>query len=121
MVRRPSLVTRSPCATMVATFCFRLSASRLVAPSAPSTPVNPTAAANIRTVVLTLTILLLILRPVGLTCTGHELEFPPFHQLFEDPELRLLWNVQHLVDGVVRLLHVGRRSRFQILQRLHLL
>src|SRR5262245_20955991 len=104
---------------MVATFCLRLSASRWVAPSAPRTTVKPTAAASIRTVVLTVTILLLILLPVCLTRTGDELELSPLHHFLEDPELGLLANVQDLIDGVVRPLRVGRRSHFQVLQGFH--
>ena len=50
-----------------------------------------------------------VVRPVGLAGARHQLELAALHLLLEHAELRLLADVEHLIDRVVRLARLGRR------------
>src|SRR5581483_6188197 len=58
---------------------------------------------------------------IGLSGARHQLELPALHVLFEHAELRLLVDAQHLVDRVLRLLHLVGDADVELRERLHLL
>src|SRR5581483_7043481 len=134
VVRRPWRVGCSACALMSATFCLRSSDSRLLAGAAATTAAPSATHAAARTTHPTRWSTLPALRipddsrrtallwlTIGLSGARHQLELPALHVLFEHAELRLLVDAQHLVDRVLRLLHLVGDADVELRERLHLL
>src|SRR5579872_7216791 len=54
-------------------------------------------------------LLLLQPLPVGLAGARDELQFAALHQFFENAKLRLLFDIEHLIDGIVGFTNIGGR------------
>src|SRR5438093_6744862 len=116
---------------MVATFCLRAAASRREArtsacgaaassqrPHRPVRIVRPRGCATPLFYRCFPLLRLQLLLAIGLPRPCDQLELTPFHVLFEHAELRLLTDVEHLIDGVVRLADFAVRPRLELIERL---
>src|SRR3954452_14628209 len=114
---------------MVATFCLRVAASRFdVRTSARrvTSEISPTVATRAEaTALLVMTVASvpresragpLRLAAVRLAGAHHQRQFAILHVLFEHAKLRLLINVEHLVDRLVRLAQLSLGSTVEIVE-----